>query len=211
LRRVLPVLEALRGRLRIPVSIDTRKAAVADAASQAGAEIVNDVTAFRADAEMAPVAQRRRLGIILMHMRGDPRSMQRQPFARNVFRDVSSALRESIRRAESAGVFRSRIVLDPGIGFGKSFRQNYELLARLPALARLGYPLLVGASRKAFLGKTLRGVPPQARIWGNAATVAASILAGAHIVRVHDVAEMAQVALVADEILKAASGMVSRK
>jgi dihydropteroate synthase len=205
LRRVLPVLEALRGRLRIPVSIDTRKAAVADAAAQAGAEIVNDVTAFRADADMARVAQRRKMGVVLMHMRGNPRSMQRQPFAADALRDVSSGLREAVRRAEIAGILPSRIVLDPGIGFGKSFRQNYELLAKLAALARLGYPLLVGTSRKMFLGKTLRGAPPQARIWGNAATVAASILAGAHIVRVHDVMEMAQVALVADEVLNAAS------
>jgi len=211
LRRVLPVLEALRSRLRIPISIDTRKAAVAEAASHAGAEIVNDVTAFRADAEMACVAQRRQLGVILMHMRGDPRSMQRQPFARNVLREVSSGLREAVRCAETTGVLPSRIVLDPGIGFGKSFQQNYELLARLSALARLGYPLLVGTSRKTFLGKTLRGAPPQARIWGNAATVAASILEGAHIVRVHDVAEMTQVALVADEVLKAASAATSRK
>lgn len=211
LRRVLPVIKALRGRLRIPLSVDTRKAEVADSAAQAGAEIVNDVTAFRADPEMTRVAHRRRLGVILMHMRGNPRSMQRQPFASSALRDVSTGLREAARRANSAGVLRSRIVLDPGIGFGKSFRQNYELLAQLSALARLGYPLLVGTSRKSFLGKTLRGAPPQARIWGNAATVAASILAGAHIVRVHDVAEMAQVALVADEVLNAASTSVTRK
>ena len=204
LDRVLPVLNQLRGRLKIPISIDTQKAAVADAAVNAGAEIINDVSALRSDPELAKVARRRRLPIILMHMRGAPRTMQHGPFARDVLRDVARGLREALARAKRLGIARSQIILDPGIGFGKSYAQNFELLARLPELARLGCPLLVGTSRKAFIGHALGGVATEQRIWGTAATVAASILGGAHIVRVHDVAEMSQVAKIADAIANAA-------
>jgi dihydropteroate synthase len=204
LARVLPVLLALRGMLRIPISIDTRKAAIAEAAIAAGARIINDVSALRFDPAMGEVARRRRVPIILMHMRGEPGTMQKGKFARDVFRDVSSGLRAAVARARRAGIARSHIVLDPGIGFGKSCRQNLELLANLPRLATLGFPLLVGTSRKAFLGATLGSAhspaPPDQRIWGTAATVTAAILGGAHIVRVHDVAEMAQVARVADAV-----------
>ena len=206
LARVLPVLQALAGRLKIPISIDTRKAAIAEAALAAGAEMINDVTGLRADPEIAGVAKRNRVPVILMHMRGEPGTMQKQPFARNAVRDVLGGLKRSIAIARRAGVSKSQIVLDPGIGFGKSFRQNYELIARLPEIGRLGFPILIGTSRKAFLGKTLDGKPPEERIWGTAATVAASILAGAHIVRVHDVAEMVQVARVSDKVLEAMRG-----
>ncbi len=201
-RRILPVLEKLRGRLSIPVSVDTSKAEVAEAAASAGAEILNDVTGLRADPRLAEVARRRRLPLILMHMRGEPRTMQKTPFARDVLRDVTAGLRRAAATARRAGVAKSQIVLDPGIGFGKSYAQNFELLARLPELARLGFPLLVGTSRKGFIGQALGGAPETERAWGTAATVAASILGGAHIVRVHDVAEMAQVARVADAILR---------
>jgi len=207
LRRVLPVLERLRGKLRIPISIDTRKAAVAEAAIAAGAEIINDVSALRAGPMLAGVARRRRVPVVLMHMRGTPRTMQQRPFARNVLRDVAVGLRAALARARKAGLRRSQILLDPGIGFGKSYEQNYELLAHLPQLAALGYPLLVGPSRKAFIGAALgkKGspLPPDERLWGTAAAVAASVLGGAHIVRVHDVAEMVQVARVTDAILQA--------
>src|SRR6266404_6309281 len=205
LRRLLPVLEALRGKLKIPISVDTQKAAVAEVALGAGAEIINDISGLRSDPRLAAVAAKHCVPIILMHMRGTPRSMQKGPFARNVLRDVSSGLRHSISVARKHGVKRSQIIIDPGIGFGKSFSQNYELLARLPKLASLGYPLMVGTSRKGFLGATLgkngKPAPPDARLWGTAATVAASILNGAHIVRVHDVAEMAQVVKVTDSVL----------
>jgi dihydropteroate synthase len=201
-RRILPVLEKLRGRLSIPVSVDTSKAEVAEAAAGAGAEILNDVTGLRADPRLAEVARRRRLPLILMHMRGEPRTMQKTPFARNVLRDVTAGLRRAAATAHRAGVAKSQIVLDPGIGFGKTYAQNFELLARLPELARLGFPLLVGTSRKGFIGQALGDAPETERAWGTAATVAASILGGAHIVRVHDVAEMAQVARVADAILR---------
>lgn len=207
LLRLLPVLRALRSRLKIPISIDTQKAQVAEAALAEGAEIVNDISALHHDPRIAEVAAKSRTPLILMHMRGEPGTMQRAPFARDVLKDVVRGLRASIVRARKAGVAKSQIVLDPGIGFGKSYSQNYELLQKLPQLTRLGYPLLVGTSRKGFLGATLardgKPAPPEARICGTAATVTASILNGAHIVRVHDVAEMAQVARVADALLSA--------
>lgn len=205
LRRVLPVLQGLRGKLKIPVSIDTRKAEVAEAALDAGAEIINDISGLRSDERIAQIAAKHGAGLILMHLRGAPKSMQRGPFARKAVRDVRRGLRESAAKAKKAGVAKSQIVLDPGIGFGKTYAQNYELLRELARLAELGFPLLVGTSRKGFLGATLkndeRNAPVDERIWGTAATVAASILNGAHIVRVHDVAEMAQVARVADLIV----------
>src|SRR5487761_931710 len=203
MERVLPVLKALRGRLKIPISIDTQKAEVAEAAA-AGAEIINDISALRCGPELAEIAGRRRLPITLMHMRGNPRTMQKGPFARNVIAEVVRGLCEAAARAKRAGIAQSQIILDPGIGFGKNYAQNFELLARLPELARLAFPLVIGTSRKAFIGDALGGAPPERRIWGTAATVAASILGGAHIVRVHDVAEMAQVAAVADRIAGAA-------
>ncbi len=235
LKRVLPVFEGLRGKLGIPISIDTQKTAVAEAAVAAGAEIINDISALRADPALAEVARRHCLPIVLMHMRGTPRTMQKRPFARDVVSDVISGLRAGVARARKAGLAKSQILLDPGIGFGKSFEQNYELLAHLGKLAALGFPLVVGASRKAFIGATLaRGgatlagdraaggeqsrttlgpsrtgpnaqnlVPPSERVWGTAATVAASILGGAHIVRVHDIAEMVQVARVTNAIVHA--------
>jgi len=154
------------------------------------------------DARIAEIAAKYGVPLILMHMRGEPGTMQRGPFARNVIKDAMQRLRESVAKARKAGVAKSQIILDPGIGFGKSYSQNYELLQKLPQLAVLGNPLLVGTSRKGFLGATLaregKPAPPEERIWGTAATVTVSILGGAHIVRVHDVAEMVQVARVAD-------------
>jgi dihydropteroate synthase len=201
LTRVLPVIKMLRGQLKIPISIDTNKSEVAEAAAEAGAEIINDVTALGHDPGIAAVARLRKLPLILMHMRGDPRTMQTAGFARDVMLDVTKGLEKSAALALRAGVPQSQIVLDPGIGFGKGFDQNYELIARLPELARLGFPLLVGPSRKGFLGRTLGGVPEGERIWGTAAAVTGCILQGAHIVRVHDVREMAQVARVADMLV----------
>jgi len=206
LRRLLPVLEALRGKLKIPISVDTQKSAVAELALGAGAEIVNDISGLRSDPALAGVAAKYGTPLILMHMRGTPRSMQKGPFARDAMRDVMSGLRKSIATAKAFGVKRSQIVIDPGIGFGKSYSQNYELLAKLSQLAKFGYPLMVGTSRKGFLGATLakngKPAPAEERIFATAATVVASILNGAHIVRVHDVAEMKQVALVADCVLR---------
>lgn len=198
--RVLPVIDRIARTLDVAISIDTSKPGVMAAAAMAGACIVNDVYALRAPGarEWAATAG---VGVCLMHMRGEPRTMQKKPFARNVLRDVVAGLRRAAAIARRAGVAKSQIVLDPGIGFGKSAAQNFELLQKLPELARLGYPLLVGASRKGFIGKALGGVPEGERTWGTAAAVAASILGGAHIVRVHDVAEMSQVARVIDAVL----------
>jgi dihydropteroate synthase len=215
LRRILPVIAGLRGTLKIPISVDTQKAAVAEAAIAAGAEILNDLSALRSDPRLAVVARRRSVPLILMHMRGEPRTMQKGPFARDVIRDVTRGLRDAAARARKAGVAKSQIVLDPGIGFGKNYSQNYELLARLQELARLGYPLLVGTSRKGFLGATLakdgKPAPPEERICATAATVTASILGGAHIVRVHDVAEMVQVARASDYVLGASRNRQVRR
>jgi dihydropteroate synthase len=203
--RVLPVLEGLRGRLKIPISIDTRKGEVAEAAIAAGAQIINDVSGLRHDPAMARVAARHRAPLILVHMRGEPATMQKGPFARDVMKDVTQGLRASVAWARKAGVPKSQIILDPGIGFGKSFQQNYELLRKLPELAKLGYPVLVGTSRKGFLGATLtrdgKPAPVDERLWATAATVTGSILGGAHMVRVHNVAEMVQVARAADCVL----------
>jgi len=204
LARVLPVLEALGGRVKIPLSIDTQKARVAEAAIAAGAQMVNDVTALRgpegSGRAMGEVVRAADVPVVLMHMRGKPRTMQRGPFARDVIRDVTRGLREALERARRAGIRRGQVILDPGIGFGKSTEQNCELLARLGELRRLGCPLLVGSSRKAFIGNLLGGAGEEQRIWGTAASVTAAVLGGAHIVRVHDVAEMAQVVRVADSI-----------
>jgi dihydropteroate synthase len=207
LARILPVLTGLRNSLKIPISIDTRKSQVAEAAIAAGAQMINDVSGLKHDPRIAQVAARHRVPLILMHMRGEPASMQEGPFARDVIKDVLYSLRASVKGARKAGVPKSQIILDPGIGFGKSFDQNYELLRKLPQFARLGYPLLVGTSRKGFLGDTLsrdgKPAPPDDRLWATAATVTASILGGAHIVRVHDVTEMVQVTRVADCLLAA--------
>ena len=205
LRRLLPVLEMLRVKLKIPISIDTRKSVVAEVALGAGAQIINDVSGLRTDPRLAHVAAKSKAPLILTHMRGSPSTMQKGPFARNVLKEALTGLRRSVALAREAGLAKSQIVIDPGIGFGKSFSQNYQLLAQLPEFAKLGFPILVGTSRKGFLGKTLakngKPAPASERLWGTAATVTATILLGAHIVRVHDIAEMAQVARVTDQIL----------
>jgi dihydropteroate synthase len=212
LDRVLPVLHGLRGKLRIPISLDTQKAAVAEAGLAAGAEIINDVSSLRSDPALGEIVRKHRAALLLMHMRGAPGTMQQGPFARDVMRDVTAGLRAAIARARRAKISPAHLLIDPGIGFGKSYEQNCELLRRLPELAKLGCPLVVGTSRKAFIGWLLAGrhqkqsLPSDERLWGTAATVAASILGGAHIVRVHDVAEMVQVARVVDALLPAPRG-----
>ena len=211
LARILPVLEGLRGRLRIPISLDTRRADVAEASAALGVEILNDVTGLRGDPRMADVARRHNLPIVLMHMRGEPRTMQKGPFAKDVLRDVKDGFLRILARAGKAHLPKSRIILDPGIGFGKNYAQNFELIGGLPQFANLGCALLIGTSRKAFLGHALGGAAEDQRIWGTAATVAAAIVGGAHIVRVHDVAEMVQVARVSDCILAPKRAETSKK
>jgi dihydropteroate synthase len=205
LRRIEPLLAKLASRIKIPISIDTRKARVAALAVEAGAQIVNDVSGFQFDPGMPRTIARLKVPVILMHMRGEPETMQKMKFASNVIRDVTMGLRRSISLARAARIKKSQIIIDPGIGFGKSFSQNFELLANLPTLAKLGYPLMIGTSRKGFLGHVLGGKKANDRIWATASTVTASILAGAHIVRVHDVKEMVEVARTTDALIAANS------
>jgi dihydropteroate synthase len=200
LQRVLPVLEALRSDYPIPISIDTSKADVARAALENGAVIVNDVTSLRGDSRIGPVAAEFGAGLILMHMRGNPGTMQRMPASPNILHEISEWAREAVVRAQGSGVSRNRIILDPGIGFGKTAAQNLEILRHLDRLADTGLPILVGTSRKSFIGAILNN-PDTDRIWGTAATVAAAIVLGAHIVRVHDVAAMRDVVRMTDAIV----------
>jgi dihydropteroate synthase len=199
IRRVVPVIEALRKRLKIPISIDTFKAEVAYAAISAGAEIVNDIGALRLDRELPKVVASERVGVVLMHSRGKPEQMHHLPRVRNILRTVVESLECSVRRAVLAGVSKRQIIVDPGIGFSKTPEDNLLLLKRLAVLSRLGLPILVGASRKSFLGKVL-GVPVEQRLTGSLACCAMAIIEGAHIVRVHDVKETRQVAVLCDAV-----------
>lgn len=199
-RRVRPVLEGLRGQVSVPISIDTYKASVAEKAIERGATIVNDISGFTYDPDLAGVVARTGAAAILMHNRG--RSANIYEFANyaDVMREISQELGARIDAAEAAGVSRERIIVDPGYGFAKRANHTLEALARLDELATVGRPILSGPSRKSFLKVPLGDVPPSDRVWGTAAAVTASILAGAHIIRVHDVAEMSQVARTADAI-----------
>jgi dihydropteroate synthase len=187
--RLLPVLERLRTRTALPLSVDTRKASVAAAALAGGADLVNDISALK-DPGMSAVVREAGCSVILMHSRGDLASMQRGIAFADVVREVRDELAASAANAERAGISRGAIVLDPGLGFGKRGEQNLELLRRLPVLAELGYPLLVGASRKSFLGE-IGGetIEPDARLPESLAAAAAAARGGAHLLRVHDVAE----------------------
>jgi dihydropteroate synthase len=240
LRRVLPVIRSLRRKLRsTPISIDTTKAEVAEQAVQAGASILNDVSGLRFDPRLAEVARRYNTPLVLMHLRGRPETMQTRPFVRDIMQSLHRGLARSLQRALAAGLRRSQLILDPGLGFGKSRFQNFEILARLSQLRRFGLPILVGTSRKSFvqaiaadagLRAAARHSPRSKRgaaaFWpmmeslkaqvgarhgvplqlGDAAAVVASILAGAHIVRVHDVAAVLPAVRIADSVLAASGG-----
>jgi dihydropteroate synthase len=201
LARILPVVDGLAGQLRIPISVDTYKASVARAALDRGAVIVNDVSGLRFDPGLAAVAAERGAGLVLMHTRGQSKTMYAEAVYEDVVADVTRELHESLSTACTAGVPRDRIILDPGLGFAKRASHSYGVLARLPELAAaLDRPLLVGPSRKSFMRDAVNGRPASERDWGTAAAVTAAVLAGAHIVRVHAVAEMVQVVRVAEEI-----------
>ncbi|HEU4685717.1 MAG TPA: dihydropteroate synthase [Nitrospira sp.] len=198
-RRLIPVVTAVAKAVKIPISVDTTKASVARAAIDAGAAIVNDVTALRGDSDMATVVANTGAGVVLMHMQGTPGTMQEAPFYRDVVAEVSSFFEERIAYAEAHHVARTQIILDPGIGFGKLVGNNLELLSQLRAFGKFGRPVLIGLSRKGFLGK-ITGRSVEDRLWGTAAAVALAVDRGAHIIRVHDVAPMRDVVKVAAAI-----------
>jgi dihydropteroate synthase len=204
LRRALPVLNALRGRLRVPLSIDTYKSEVARAALAAGAALVNDVSGLDRDPALARVVADAGAAIILMHSRGRPKTMYAEASYGDIVADVAAELQDSIRRAAEQGVARDRVIVDPGVGFAKRAAHSYGVLARLPELAAaLDRPMLVGPSRKSFMRDAVGDRPAPERDWGTAAAVTAAVLAGAHILRVHAVAEMVQVVRVAEQIRRA--------
>jgi len=198
-RRVVPVIRELRARTRAVISIDTQKAGVARLALKAGAQIINDISALRSDPEMASLAAETKAGLILMHMKGTPKTMQDNPCYDDVVGEVRQFLAERAAFAQSQGVEKSRIVVDPGIGFGKTSEHNLILIRNLAALAELGYPVLLGASRKAFIGH-LTGSPAPDRLWGTLGAHVAGSLLGAHLVRVHEVAPLKEALLVSDAI-----------
>ncbi|HEX4348354.1 MAG TPA: dihydropteroate synthase [Vicinamibacterales bacterium] len=199
--RVIPVIRALAGRLRVPISVDTRKSSVARQALAEGASIVNDVSGFREESGMAGVVADAGAAAVLMHLRGHPEDMYRYAHYENLAAEIAGELRQSVQIAVDAGVPRNRIIADPGIGFAKHAAHSYGVFARIHELSSaLDLPVLIGPSRKSFMREALNNRPAIERDWGTAAAVTAAVLGGAHIVRVHAVAEMSQVVRVAEEI-----------
>jgi dihydropteroate synthase len=199
LARVLPVVQGLRREVKVPISIDTYKSNVARAALDAGADIVNDISGLRFDAKMLSLVAAEKVPVVLMHMQGTPGTMQQEPHYNDVVREVRDFLATQLYDAMDAGVAPEAIIIDPGIGFGKTIEHNLELLRGLPVLAALGQPLLVGTSRKAFIGKILN-LPADERLEGSLAAAVAAVLAGANILRVHDVPETTKAVRLADAI-----------
>lgn len=199
LSRVVPVIEKLKSRLRIPISIDTFKAEVAREAIKAGASIINDISGLRFDPEMVTVAAEYDVPVVIMHIKGTPRDMQINPVYQDLIGEIRHFLEEGISIAQKAGVDDDMIIIDPGIGFGKTFEHNLEIINRLDEFRSLGMPILLGPSRKSFIGKIL-DLPPGDRLEGTAAAVAIGIMKGANIVRVHDVSSIVRVARVVDAI-----------
>jgi dihydropteroate synthase len=200
LRRTIPVIKALSKKIAVPLSVDTYKSGVAKRALDAGASMINDISGLRFDTSMARVVSEYKVPVVIMHIKGSPRDMQKNPVYEALIPEIMDSLRQSILTAVEAGVSADKIIIDPGIGFGKTFEHNLEIIHRLSELTLLEKPVLVGPSRKAFIGKALGNAPPEERLEGTAAAVAISILNGADIVRVHDVKEIAKVARVADAI-----------
>lgn len=196
-QRVLPVIAALAKQIQIPLSIDTYKAPVAEAAVAAGASIVNDISGFQFDAAMPATVARLGAAVVIMHTQGTPANMQANPVYENLLEELYFYFERQIELARRAGIAENQIIIDPGLGFGKRIEDNYEIIRRLRELRGLGCPLLVGPSRKAFVGKPLN-LPPEERLEGTAAAVTAAIMNGAHLIRVHDVKEMRRVAALAD-------------
>jgi dihydropteroate synthase len=200
--RAIPVIEAVSKKVKVPISIDTYKAGVARRALDAGASMVNDISGLRFDPDMPKVAAEYKVPVVIMHIKGKPKDMQQNPVYEALIPQVMDYLKTSISLAVKSGIPEEMIILDPGIGFGKTFEHNLEIIKNLRGFSMLGRPLAIGVSRKAFIGRILGDAPPSERLEGTAAAVAISIFNGANIVRVHDVKEMAKVAKVADAIKK---------
>lgn len=197
--RVVPVIKELAKKIDILISVDTSSAEVAEAAIKAGASIVNDISGLRSDKNLAAVIAKHKAACVIMHIKGTPRTMQKASRYKNLMKEICAWFAQGIEIAAKAGVSDNRIIIDPGIGFGKTTRHNLEIIKNLAALTKLNKPILIGTSRKSFIGKIL-DLPVEKRLMGTAASVAAAIASGAHIVRVHDVKEMVQVARMTDAL-----------
>lgn len=200
LDRVIPIIKLLRKESDIPISIDTYKSIVAQSAFEAGADIINDISACRFDPEMKTLAAKYNAPVIIMHIKGTPKNMQMEPTYKDVIAEIKKYLSESIDSLTSAGLDKEQIIIDPGIGFGKTTEHNLEIMQRLSEFETFDRPILIGVSRKSVIGNTLN-LPLSERIFGTAGAVSANIMNGAHIVRVHDVLEMKQVANMVDAII----------
>ncbi len=202
LDRVLSVLQVLRQDIPVPISVDTTRASVARAAVNAGADMVNDISGGTFDPDMLPTVALLNIPIVLMHTRGTPQTMQQLTDYQDLIGEIYQFLESRISESVASGIDRSRIIIDPGIGFAKTYNQNIEVFRRLPMFRSLSCPILVGSSRKGFIGHILNQPDPKARVWGTAAACCAAIASGADILRVHDVKEMRDVCRVADAIFR---------
>lgn len=200
LNRVLPVVKAVRSDLSIPISVDTTRALVAQQAIAAGADLVNDVSGGTFDAQMFPVVAQLNVPIVLMHLRGTPQTMQQLTEYQDLIREIQQFLETQVAAAIAAGIKRSHLLIDPGIGFAKTAEQSLAILRQLPSFESLGLPILVGVSRKSFIGHLINQPDPRDRVWGTAAACCAAIAGSADILRVHDLSEMRDVCRVADAI-----------
>ena len=202
LERVLSVLQVLRPTISVPISVDTTRADVAKAAVEIGADMINDISGGTFDSEMLPTVASLYVPIVLMHIRGTPQTMQQMTDYQDLMGEISGFFSRQIAAATAVGIDQSKIIIDPGIGFAKNYEQNLEIFRHLRSLTALNCPMLVGASRKSFIGRILNQPDPKARVWGTAAACCAAIFNGADILRVHDVKEMRDVSLVADALLR---------
>lgn len=197
LNRLIPVLEGLLNKVDVPISVDTYKSSIAETALKAGAHLINDISGLRFDSMMKKVVAKFQVPVVIMHIKGEPRNMQQNPYYEDLIGEIYGYLAESIHIAEEAGIKRNDIIVDPGIGFGKRLQDNYEIIRRLSEFQGLGCPILIGPSRKSFIG-TVLDLPPDQRLEGTLAAVAIGIQNGAHIVRVHDVKEVSRAGRIAD-------------
>jgi len=202
IKRVVPVITALVKKVKVPISIDTCKANVADEAVSAGASIVNDISGLRFDKRMAGVAAQHKVPVVIMHIQGTPGNMQKKPVYKALIPEIMDYIREGIDIALKAGVPDDMIIIDPGIGFGKTIEHNLEIINRLDEFKGFEKPILIGPSRKSFIGKLLGNMPVKDRLEGTAASIAVGISKGANIIRVHDIKEMSRVAKIADAITR---------